>query len=145
MWSQWWCERSNVASTGPVLHQRVTQCSNAGTRIEQDSVVSPQTSSTELVLPPTPAVSGPGDAMLPRTPQNRMFIVMLIASTRDVASRVPGEKRRDFVPGSAETLPIGAPAAPIQDACISTWTPIPMVARAPIANIIVRNGCRPHR
>ena len=36
--------------------------------------VAPQTSSTQLVFPPTAAVSGPGVAMLPRTPQKRIFM-----------------------------------------------------------------------
>ena len=39
--------------------------------------VRPARTSTQLVLPPTPAVSAPGVAMLPRTPQNRSSIDMI--------------------------------------------------------------------
>jgi len=61
---------------------------------------SPARTSTQLVLPPTTVVCGPGDAMLPRTPQNRIsnLDMWTFLAGELITSRVPGHGALDFRP-----------------------------------------------
>src|SRR5215471_12157986 len=57
--------------------------------------VDPDVTSTQLVFPPTAAVSGPGDAMLPRTPQNLIRILLEPPARRDALRGVCRRKMRE--------------------------------------------------
>ena len=93
MWSQWRCDKSSVARTVPSVRS-----SSPSFRIpvpaSRMNRVDPQRTSTQLVLPPTPAVSGPGEAMLPRTPQNLICIIPCLPPRQEPwASGMPAPSR----------------------------------------------------